>query len=72
MKKFIEAFKTFRNLGSEWVDEYICRKYPFIMYKDIYGRLVVDIPYKEKKTCGCEGYNIVRSSLILKCIEAVE
>ncbi len=71
-EEFREAIKRFRRWGMKRVGEFICRKYPFIMYKDIYGNLVVSIPYKEEKTCGCEGYNIKSNSLILKEIDVVE
>lgn len=71
-EEFREALKKFRKWSIKWVDVFICRKYPFIMYKDIFGNLVVDIPYKEEKTCGCEGYNLKVNRLILREIEVVE
>lgn len=71
-EEFREAIKRFRKWGNKRVGEFICRKYPFIMYKDIYGRLIVTIPYKEQKTCGCEGYNIKSNSLILEEIDVIE
>lgn len=71
-EEFREAIKRFRKFGMKRIGEFICRKYPFIMYKEIYGDLVVSIPYKEEKTCGCEGYNIKSNSLILKEIDVVE
>lgn len=71
-EEFREAIKRFRKWGIKRVGEFICRKYPFIMYKDIYGSLIVTIPYKEQKTCGCEGYNIKSNSLILEEIDVIE
>lgn len=70
-EEFREAIKRFRKFRIRRVSEFICRKYPFIMYKDIFDKLVVVFPYKEEKTCGCEGYNIEAHKLILEEIEVI-
>ena len=71
-EEFIEVIKRFRKFGMKRVGKFICRKYPFIMYEDTFGNLVVDFPYREEKTCGCEGYNIRAYSLILKELDVIE
>jgi hypothetical protein len=42
------------------------------MYEDIFSNLVVDIPYKEEKTCGYKGYDLKVNRLILKELDLVE
>ena len=71
-EEFKHQLKKFREWVKEWGVEPICRKYPFIMFKGRDGNIVVNIPYKAKKKCGCDGYSIEVSCLILEEIETVE